>query len=79
MNPINLMVLAQAGVGVSLARSIHIDLYVVPLIVTISLVYAASRHEPWPKIWGQSLRIGGMICGILLVTTVVLLLINTQV
>jgi len=50
-----------------------------PLVVAISLVYSASRHESWPKIWWQSFRLCGAIFGILLVTTVLLLLINTQV
>ena len=50
-----------------------------PLVAAISLVYSASRYESWAKIGWQSLRLGGAILGILLVTTVVLLLINTQV
>lgn len=50
-----------------------------PLVVGISLVYSASRHESWSRIGWQSLRLCGAIFGILLVTTIVLLLINTQV
>lgn len=50
-----------------------------PLVVAISLVYSASRHEYWPKIAGQSVRLAGAILGIILVTTAILLLINTQV
>jgi hypothetical protein len=50
-----------------------------PLVIAISLVYSASRHEAWPKILWQSLRFSGAIFCILLVTTVLLLLINTQV
>jgi uncharacterized membrane protein len=50
-----------------------------PLVAAISLVYSASRHEEWSKIGWQSLRLGGAIMGILLVTTVLLLVINTQV
>ena len=50
-----------------------------PLILAISLVYAASRHESWPRIWRHAARLFLMISGILLVTTLVLLLINTQV
>ncbi len=53
--------------------------YVVPLAVSISLVYAASRHESWPRIWGHAARLCGMILGILVVTTLVLLLINSQI
>jgi hypothetical protein len=54
-------------------------LTLLPLVVAISLVYSASRHESWSLIGWQSLRLGGAILGILLVTTVLLLLINTQV
>jgi hypothetical protein len=50
-----------------------------PLVAAISLVYSASRYESWSRIGWQSLRLGGAIIGILLVTTVILLLINTQV
>jgi hypothetical protein len=50
-----------------------------PLVLAISLVYSASRHESWPRIWWQSIRLCGAIFGILLVTTALLLLINTQV
>jgi hypothetical protein len=53
--------------------------FLLPLVVAISLVYSASRHEEWSRIWWQSLRLSGAILGILLVTTVILLLINTQV
>ena len=53
--------------------------FVFPLVVAIGLVYSASRHEEWPRIWWQSVRLCGAIFGILLATTVVLLLINTQV
>lgn len=53
--------------------------FVLPLSVAISLVYAASRHESWNRILPHAARLCGMILAILLVTTVVLLLINTQV
>ncbi len=54
-------------------------LLILPLVVAISLVYSASRHESWSRIIPQSIRLCGAILGILLATTVVLLLINTQV
>jgi hypothetical protein len=54
-------------------------LFLIPLVISISLVYSASRHESWSKIAWQSLRLCGAILGILLVTTAILLLINTQV
>jgi len=52
---------------------------VLPLVIAISLVYSASRHESWSRIVPQSIRLCGAILGILLATTLVLLLINTQV
>ncbi len=71
---------AEAAAAMPLGvRSIHVYWFVLPLILAISLVYSASRHESWPRIWAQSLRICGMIAGILIVTTVILLAINTQV
>ena len=53
--------------------------HILPLVTAISLVYSASRHEEWSRIIPQSVRLCGAILGILLATTVVLLLINTQV
>jgi hypothetical protein len=57
---------------------INIYWYALPLVVAISLVYAASRHEAWPRIWSHAVRLCGMILGIMAVTMLVLLLINTQ-
>jgi len=59
--------------------SINVYAFALPLIVAISLVYSASRHEAWGRIWAHALRLCGMILGLLLLTTAVLLLINTQV
>lgn len=59
--------------------NINIYWYVLPLAVAISLVYSASRHESWPRIWAQAARLCLMILGILVATTLVLLLINTQI
>ena len=50
-----------------------------PLILIISLVYATSRHESWPLIFRHAARLFLMIGGILVLVTVLLLLINTQV
>jgi hypothetical protein len=60
-------------------RMINIYWYVLPLVVAVSLVYAASRHESWRRIWAHALRLSFMILGILVFTTVLLLIINTQV
>ena len=58
---------------------VHVYWFVLPLAVAISLVYAASRHESWPRIWVHALKLGAWILGVLILTTAVLLLINTQV
>ncbi len=52
---------------------------VLPLVVAISLVYSASRHESWRQIWIHGARLCLWILGILIGTTALLLLINTQV
>lgn len=62
-----------------MSDQIHIYWLVLPLVIAISLVYAASRHESWPMIWRHAGRLSLMILGILIGTTVALLLINTQV
>jgi hypothetical protein len=59
--------------------TIHVYWFVLPLVVAISLVYSASRHEAWPKIWGHALRLCTWILGLMVLTTALLLLINTQV
>jgi hypothetical protein len=53
--------------------------FVIPLVMAFSLVYSASRHEAWPRIWYHAGRLCCYIVGILAVTTIILLLINTQV
>jgi hypothetical protein len=59
--------------------SVQIYWLILPLVAAISLVYSASRHEVWPRIWWHSLRLSLWILAILAVATGVLLLINTQV
>ncbi|GIW87587.1 MAG: hypothetical protein KatS3mg108_1911 [Isosphaeraceae bacterium] len=53
--------------------------FFLPLAVAISLVYSASRHEPIGQIVRNALRLFGKIVAFMIVTTIVLLLINTQV
>jgi hypothetical protein len=62
-----------------IVASIHIYWLILPLVIAISLVYAASRHESWARIWSHSLKLSVWILSILVVATAVLLLINTQV
>jgi hypothetical protein len=52
---------------------------VLPLVIAISVVYSASRHESWRRIWSHSLRLSLWIVGLLAAATAVLLFINTQV
>ena len=59
--------------------TVHIYWLILPLVIAISVVYAASRHESWPRIWIHSLRLGLWIIGLLAIATALLLLINTQV
>jgi hypothetical protein len=59
--------------------SSHIYWLILPLVIAISVVYSASRHESWPRIWTHALRLSLWILGILAAATAVLLLINTQV
>lgn len=62
-----------------MGASSNIYWLILPLVVAISLVYSASRHESWPRIWSRSLRLSLWIFAILVCTRAVLLLINTQV
>ena len=62
-----------------LFAQIHIYWYVLPLVVAISLVYSASRHEAWPRIWWHAFKLGAMILGLLVFITALLLVINTRV
>jgi hypothetical protein len=51
-------------------------LYAFPLIVAVSLVYAATRHEQAGPILMHALRIGLWIVGFMAVILVVLLLVS---
>ncbi len=59
--------------------TVHIYWFVLPLVIAISLVYSASRHESWRKIWIHALRLCAWILSALVITMAILLLINTQV
>ena len=50
--------------------------YALPLIVSVSLVYAATRHEDMGPILNHSLRIGVWICGFMAIIFAVLLLLS---
>ena len=51
-------------------------LYALPLIIAVSLVYAATRHELMEPILAHALRFGVWIVGFMAVVFVVLLLIS---
>jgi len=53
--------------------------YAVPLVIAISLVYAATRHEKNEQILVAAARIGTWICGFMFAIFVVLALISWQV
>jgi hypothetical protein len=59
--------------------AINVYWFVPPLAAAISLVYAASRHESWRRIWAHAARLCVTILLILVVTTAALLVINSQV
>jgi hypothetical protein len=59
--------------------SINIYWFVLPLTIAISLVYSATRNELWSPIFTQAARLCLMILAILVGTTAVLLLINSQI
>jgi len=52
--------------------------FVLPLVIAISLVYAASRHESWARIKAHATRLGLTILGLMVATIAVLSVINGQ-
>jgi hypothetical protein len=46
--------------------------YAVPLVVAVSLVYAATRHEEMAPILSHALRVGAWIVGFMAVVIVVM-------
>ena len=54
------------------AATINLLWYALPLIVTVSLVYATTRHEEMTPILGHAVRIGVWIVGFMAVVFVVL-------
>lgn len=63
----------------ALFRSINVYWYLLPLVISVSLVYSASRHESWGRIARHAARLLGVILGVIVLTAAALLLINTQV
>ncbi len=66
----NLLLFAKLNVGTS-------DVwYALPLIVVVSLVYAATRHEQMAPILSHAVRIGVWIAGFMVIVFAVLLLVT---
>jgi hypothetical protein len=59
------------------SANVNIYWFLFPLVAAISLVYAATRHEDWRRIWRHATRGTVTILLILAVATAVLSLINT--
>ncbi len=57
-------------------NSVNLYWFLLPLIVSISLVYAASRHESWSKIWRHAARLALGILFVIGLTTLLLLALN---
>ncbi len=55
--------------------NVHHLWYAIPLIVTVSLVYAATRHEEMAPILHHALRVAVWIVGFMVIVFVVLALI----
>ncbi len=58
------------------ALGINDLMYALPLVVSVSLVYAATRHEDIRPILTHSLRIGLWIVGFMAVIFVLLMLLS---
>ena len=57
-------------------RTPNIYWFLLPLTVAISLVYAASRHESWPRLWHQAARLGVIILVVMAAATFLLFALN---
>jgi hypothetical protein len=50
--------------------------YALPLVIAVSLVYSATRHEEVGPILGHALRVGGWIIGFMAVIFAVLFVVS---
>jgi hypothetical protein len=58
------------------ALGIHDFWYALPLVIVVSLVYSATRHEQMAPILAHAFRIGIWIVGFMVIVFLVLLLIS---
>ncbi len=61
------------------ASSINIYWYALPIMITISLVHAASRYDDWKLIVSHAIRLFVLILLIVVGTMALVLISNTQV
>ena len=50
--------------------------YALPLVIAVSLVYSATRHEEVGPILGHALRVGGWIIGFMAIIFAVLVVVS---
>ena len=62
-----------------LAAGVHLMWYAAPLVVAVSLVYAATRHELMGPILGHALRFGAWITGFLAIVLAILMFMSWMV
>lgn len=55
----------------------NIYLHLPILILVVSTVYSATRHDEWPKIWKEALHWGFRMASFLVTIGVVLFLLST--
>ena len=72
------MIFAALGWPLLAARQINDLWYAVPLIVAVSLVYAATRHEAMEAILSGAMRIGAWITGFMAFFFVVLYFMSSK-
>ena len=61
-----------------LLADINMMWYAVPLIIVISLVYSATRHEKMNQILAHAGRLGAMITGFMVVIMVALQFLSSR-
>ena len=50
--------------------------YALPLLVAVSLVYSATRHERWKPILSHAVRFGAWVAGLMLAVMIVLMVMD---
>ena len=58
------------------ALAVHTMWYALPLVVAVSLVYAATRHEQMEPILGHAVRVAAWIAGFMGIVFLVVLAVS---